>query len=135
MIGAEGSEHVPPTLEREPQSESTNSQTTSRMEGDNCNPEGLSFEGDNDELNAGGYGDWKELQVEHGEQSATSTVKGDPNEFEGDYDNFLHLSFSLMAVRVQRVLISIQMMFPQSQISTITRNLRTTYSSPMSKRE
>lgn len=84
VIGAEGSEHVPPTLEREPQSESTNSQTTSRMEGDNCNPEGLSFEGDNDELNAGGYGDWKELQVEHGEQSATSTVKGDPNEFEDD---------------------------------------------------
>lgn len=94
VVRGEESEHVPSTAEREPVRESTNIYTKPGIKDNQRTTKGGLAEADND-ASEHEYGDWKVMDPHEKDQSATSTVKGETNEFEGDYDIFQDLSLHL----------------------------------------
>jgi hypothetical protein len=82
-----------PTSNQESNQESRNDKARSPGRGSSQQPEGGPAESSAAELSENNVDELKSSLLHHHEQSATSTVKGDEEEFEGDYENSLDFCF------------------------------------------
>lgn len=91
--GENGESGISSTLDPEQIHEATNAKTNSPAAGSDHNPDDGPPYRDEDGSYETKDGDLKETEPQLEEHSATSTIKGDSKELEGDYDIFLDICF------------------------------------------